>query len=61
MRTKKNRIYYNTTKKCRPSQKELQHYCKEHANTFNSFEEEYEKKFKIGIEKKEYIYINRNL
>ena len=33
----------NNTRKCIPSQKQLKHYCKEHANTFNRFEEEYEK------------------
>jgi len=54
MKTKKNRLNNNnTTQKCRPSQKQLQVYCKEHANTFNSFEEEFEKKFKGNIEKKE--------
>jgi putative endopeptidase len=51
MRTKKNRTTNNQTKKCRPSQKELKLYCKEHANTFNRFEEEYEKKFKMSLEK----------
>jgi putative endopeptidase len=54
MKTKKNRLNNNnTTQKCRPSQKQLQVYCKEHANTFNSFEEEFEKKFRGNIEKKE--------
>jgi hypothetical protein len=53
MRTKKNRVFNNNTKKCRPSQKELQDYCKEHANTFNSFEEKYEAKFGNNIQKKE--------
>ena len=51
MRTKKNRSTNNQTKKCRPSQKELKVYCQEHANTFNQFEEEYEKNFKVSIEK----------
>ena len=48
MRTKKNNNNGNSnnnrSKKCIPSQKQLKHLCKEHANTFNSFEEEYEKK-----------------
>ena len=52
MRTKKNnsssksndsKSNRNNTRKCIPSQKQLKHYCKEHANTFNRFEEEYEK------------------
>ena len=51
MKTKKNRTTINNTRKCRPSQKELKLYCKEHANTFNRFEEEYEKDFKTGLEK----------
>lgn len=33
-------------KGCRPSQQELSIYCRQAANTFNRFEEEYEKKFK---------------
>jgi putative endopeptidase len=45
MKTQKNKKYNNNTKKCIPSQKQLTHFCKQHANTFNSFEEEYEKKF----------------
>lgn len=53
MKTKKQRLYKNITQKCRPSQKQLQVYCKEHANTFNQFEEEFEKKFNGNIEKKE--------
>jgi predicted metalloendopeptidase len=53
MRTKKNRTTNNNTKKCRPSQKDLKIYCKEHANTFNQFEEEYEKNFKVSLEKHE--------
>ena len=49
MRTKKNNRNINSknnnnTKKCMPSQTQLKHYCKDHANTFNRFEEEYEKK-----------------
>ena len=46
MKTKKNKSNSknNHTKKCIPSQLQLKHYCKEHANTFNRFEEEYEKK-----------------
>jgi putative endopeptidase len=45
MKTRKIKTYNNNTKKCIPSQKQLTHFCKQHANTFNSFEEEYEKKF----------------
>ena len=51
MRTKKNRTTNNNTKKCRPSQQALKIYCKEHANTFNRFEEEYEKTFDMSLEK----------
>jgi putative endopeptidase len=40
-----------STKKCRPSQKELKVYCQQHANTFNQFEKEYEKEFKTNIVK----------
>ena len=46
MTTRKHKISTNKTKKCRPSQKELQVYCQTHANTFNQFEPEYEKKHK---------------
>lgn len=53
MRTKRKRLTNNVTKKCRPTQTELKHYCKEHANTFNQFEEEYEKKFETNLEKHE--------
>jgi putative endopeptidase len=51
MRTKKKKATNNITKKCRPSQKELKVYCKEYANTFNSFEEKYEKDFKMSLVK----------
>ncbi len=60
MRTKKSRITNNTTKKCRPSQNELKVYCKEHANTFNRFEEEYEKQFNMSLEKN-YQNVERDL
>jgi putative endopeptidase len=43
----------NITRKCRPSQKDLKGLCKEHANTFNKFEEEYEKNMKTNLEKHE--------
>jgi len=48
------------TKKCRPSQKALQVYCREHANTFNQFEEQYEKDFE-GTLKAENANIERQL
>jgi putative endopeptidase len=53
MSTKKQKKSHNKTKKWRPTQKELQYYCKEHANTFNRFEEEYEKRFKDKLNKHE--------
>ena len=46
MSTRKHKTRQNKTKKCRPTQNELQVYCQEHANTFNRFEEAYEEKFK---------------
>lgn len=49
MATKKQKNKRNVTKKCRPLQRELSIYCREHANTFNRFEEEYEKKFKDSL------------
>lgn len=49
MKTKKNRKVNNVTKKCRPSQKQLTTYCRKHANTFNQFEEKYEKTFKNNL------------
>jgi putative endopeptidase len=51
MKTKKNKITNNYTKKCRPSQKDLKVYCRDHANTYNRFEEEYEKNLKVSLEK----------
>jgi putative endopeptidase len=51
MKTKKNKQPSNPTKKCRPSQKAMQEICKTHANTFNQFEEQYEKLFKVSLEK----------
>lgn len=51
MKTKKNRVVKNYTKKCRPSQKELNIYCRQHANTFNRFEEDYERNFKHNLKK----------
>jgi putative endopeptidase len=55
MKTKKYKKTNNLTKKCRPTQKDLKIYCRQHANTFNQFEEEYEKSLKKdnkkGIEK----------
>ena len=46
MKSKKKKIIRNFTKKCRPSQKDLTIYCRQHANTFNQFEEQYETDFK---------------
>ena len=51
MKTKKNRSAHNITKKCRPRQNELKILCREHANTFNQFEETYEKGFKESLTK----------
>jgi len=51
MKTKKHKQPSNPTKKCRPSQKAMQEICKTHANTFNQFEEQYEKQFKVSLEK----------
>ena len=51
MKTKKHKIIQNSTKKCRPSQSELKKYCRQHANVFNRFEEEYEKDFKDNLKK----------
>jgi putative endopeptidase len=41
----------NITKKCRPSHSQLTVLCREAANTFNQFEEEYEKNFKHNLKK----------
>ena len=51
MKTKKHKQSLNRTQKCRPSQKALKVICKTHANTFNQFEEEYEKDFNVSLEK----------
>lgn len=51
MTTKKKKEIKNVTKKCRPSQTDLKVYCREYANTFNRFEENYEKKFKESLNK----------
>ena len=48
------------TKKCRPSQQQLQVYCKEAANTFNQFEHEFEKTFKTDL-KRENTNIEKEL
>ena len=45
MKTKKNKIGKNLTKKCKP--------IKIHANTFNSFEKKYESQFNIKTHKHE--------
>lgn len=49
IKTKKKKTTNNNTKKYRPSQKELKTYCKTHANTFNRFEEHFEKKIKTNL------------
>jgi putative endopeptidase len=51
MTTRKNKNTLNVTKKCRPNQKQLKVYCREHANTFNQFEKDYEEKFKNNLTK----------
>jgi predicted metalloendopeptidase len=43
MSTKRVKRVTNSTRKCRPTQKQLKEYCREHANTFNQFEQEFEK------------------
>ena len=50
----------NNTKKCKPSQSDLNVLCRGYANTFNQFEEEYEKNFKSSL-KKENADIEQNL
>ena len=63
MKTKHRKISTistNKTKKCRPSQKQLQIMCRDSANTFNQFEHEFEKTFKKGL-KKENTNIEREL
>ena len=42
MSTKRIKRVTNGTKKCRPTQTQLREYCREHANTFNRFEEDFE-------------------
>ena len=49
MTTIKKKLNRNGTKKCRPRQNELKVLCQQHANTFNQFEEEYEKNFKDSL------------
>jgi len=53
MKTLRTKQKNNGTRKCRPSQKELRIYCREHANTFNRFEEEYEKDFKDSLKQED--------
>ena len=53
MKTIKKKQKMIITRKCRPSQNQLKHYCKEHANTFNKFEEEYEKTFSDSLKKED--------
>lgn len=49
MSTKRIKRVTNGTKKCRPSQTQLREYCREHANTFNRFEEDFEKGLKGNL------------
>ena len=60
MKTKKNLNRRHQTKKCRPKYNELKKYCREHANTYNQFEEEYEQNFKDSL-KKENANIEKEL
>ena len=53
MPTIKSKHKINKTKKCRPSRKQLSIYCREHANTFNKFEEDFEKTFKESLKKED--------
>jgi putative endopeptidase len=53
MKTLRTKQKNNGTRKCRPSQKELKVYCREHANTFNRFEEEYENDFKSSLKQED--------
>ena len=45
MTTKRHKLINSKTKtiKCRPSQQQLQVYCREAANTFNQFEHSFDK------------------
>lgn len=50
MKTKRKRNIHNATKKqYKMDKQQLKLFCKEHANTFNRFEEEYEEKFKHNL------------
>jgi putative endopeptidase len=57
MKTKSNKTIKNRTKKClqlskknhKLNKNELKHYCQQHANSFNRFEEDYEKEFKHSL------------
>jgi len=57
MKTKNNRSKQTNansktkTKKCRPTQPELTKYCREHANTYNQFEADFEKICKCVFKK----------
>ena len=52
MRTRKHKTTRNKTKKCKPNKQTIKLLCQEHANTFNRFEDEYEKSHKKNF--KEY-------
>jgi putative endopeptidase len=49
MTTKKKKTTNNLTKKVKQTSKQLDIYCQSHANTFNSFELDYAKKFKVNL------------
>jgi hypothetical protein len=53
MNTKKNKKVTRQTKKYRPTQQDLKVYCRTHANTFNRFEEDYEKTLKTDLKQHE--------
>jgi hypothetical protein len=50
MKTKKYRSTHNETKKKRPNKQDLNIYCQKYANTFNQFEEDYEKKINVSLQ-----------
>ena len=53
MRTKRTKTVNRQTKKYRPTQQDLKVYCRTHANTFNRFEEDYEKTLKTDLKQHE--------
>ena len=59
MKTKKNKTINNSTKKNRRTSKQLEIYCRKHANTINSFEKKYESKFKVNTKEHEKYLENK--